>query len=145
MADWKALGILPADAVVAGILALTTDAGLVEGAVAVAATALNTDVRLADLADIAVTVVDALGSRLYLDSAAVVVRVSLIARPARAQGPVHHGSAVRVLPARVLDVARVGALGVDAGLVKGAVRVAATSRGAFPPLADFSRVTGRIG
>lgn len=40
VADGKALGILAAVAIVAGILALTTDAGLVEGAVAIAATAL---------------------------------------------------------------------------------------------------------
>lgn len=79
MADRKALGILAAVAVVAGILALTTDAGLVEGTVAIAATALNTDVRLADLANIAVTVMDALGSGLHLNSAAVVVGVSLVA------------------------------------------------------------------
>lgn len=145
VADRKALGILAAVAVVAGILALTTDAGLVEGAVAIAATALNTDVRLADLANIAVTVMDALRSRLHLNSAAVVVGVPLVARPTGAQRPVHHGPTVGVLPARVLDMARVGALGVDAGLVKGAVRVAATSRGAFPSFADLSWVAGRIG
>lgn len=77
--DWKALGVLPANAMAAGVLALAADAGLVERAVAIAATTLNTEVRLANLADITVAVMDAFGRGLHLNSAAVVVGVAFVA------------------------------------------------------------------
>lgn len=76
---------------------------------------------------------------------AEVVRVALVAGLASAEWSVNDGAAICVSAARVLNEAGVDALRVDAGLVEGAVRVAATPNGAFSPFTDFARVASRIG
>lgn len=80
----------------------------------------------------------------HLDLDAVVVGVAFKARLAGAQGSVLYGTAVGILAARVLHEARVGALGVDARLVKCAIRVAPTSQDAFSALAYLARVARGI-
>lgn len=145
VADGQALGVLAANAWAAGVSALAADAGSVKRTVGIAAAALNTVMRLANLANVAVTVVYAFWCRPGFNLVAEVVRVALVSGLASAQWSVNNGAAVRVSAARVLNEAGVGALRVHAGLVESAVRVAAAPNRTFSPFANFSRVASRIG
>lgn len=145
VADGEALGVLAANAWAAWVSALAADAGSVKRTVGIAAAALDTIMRLANLAHIAVAVVYAFWCGPSFNLVAEVVRVALVAALASAEWSVNDGAALRVSSARVLNETGVDALRVDAGLVEGAVRVAATPNGAFSPFTDFSRVASRIG
>lgn len=57
MADGEALGVLAANARAAGVSALAADAGSVKRTVGITTAALDTVMGLANLADVAVTVV----------------------------------------------------------------------------------------
>lgn len=144
VADRKTLGILATDTRAARVATLAADAGLIKRAVRIATAALNTVVCFANLPNMAVTVVNALWWRLHLNSTAIVVWISFKVRLACAQRAVHNWTTIGILATRVVNVTRVDALRVDAGLVERAVCVAAASNCAFAPFADFSRVASRI-
>lgn len=144
VADREAPGVLAADAWGARVTALPPDAGLVEGAVSIAAASLNTAVCFTNLANIAVTVVYAFWWGPNFNLVTEVVWVALVSRLASTVRSMNDRTAVSVSATRVLNATRVDTLSIHTRLVKGAVRVTATSNNTFSPFTNLSGVASRI-